>query len=151
MSQSIFLAIFRAFGPNYWSLQGFRRVQLHWRIRHLEDLSIAFRPETSRGGSYHPDLSFDRVWTHLEAFFNWAELLRVFSVPAEHSITQLGGLVFHMTQISFCISLHCVFSLWRLPSSSREHFVAALIMFIGSICWSFQICIILVSGSCSLY
>jgi hypothetical protein len=64
-------------GPNYWALQGFKRAQLHWRIHHLEELSIAFRPETSGGGSYHPDLSFDRVWTHLEAFFNWAELLRV--------------------------------------------------------------------------
>jgi hypothetical protein len=41
----------------------------------LEELSIAFGLETSGGGSYHPDLSFGRVWAHLEASFIRAEIV----------------------------------------------------------------------------
>jgi hypothetical protein len=34
----------------------FRRAQLHWRIQHLEEFPLVFRPEISGGDSTHPDL-----------------------------------------------------------------------------------------------
>jgi hypothetical protein len=36
----------------------FRRVQLHWRIQHLEEFPLVFRFEISGGYSTHPDLQF---------------------------------------------------------------------------------------------
>jgi hypothetical protein len=37
----------------------FRRVQLHWRIQHLEEFPLVFWFEISGGDSTHPDLQFD--------------------------------------------------------------------------------------------
>jgi hypothetical protein len=116
-------------GPNYWALTGFRRAQLHLRIQHLEEHLLAFRPETSGGGSTHPDLSFYRfgvIWRLPSARPKYW----VFSALQEDVPSARG---FGLDPGSSCIGLHLVFSLWRLASSYREHFVAAHILSIGSI------------------
>jgi hypothetical protein len=51
---------------------------------------------------------------HLEVFDSRAELLRVFSVPAGHSIIQLGGLALYRAEISSCCS--CMVVRWPLEA-----------------------------------
>jgi hypothetical protein len=36
----------------------FRKVQLHWRIQHLEEFPLVFFLEISGGDSTHPDIPF---------------------------------------------------------------------------------------------
>jgi hypothetical protein len=67
-------------GSSYLGFQASRRAQLHLRIQCLEGFSLAFQLETSGGGYCHLDLSFGRVWTHLESSYSWAELLKVLAI-----------------------------------------------------------------------
>jgi hypothetical protein len=130
-------SIWRPLGgrPNYLGFQASRGAhhsleesQIHEFERDLGDLSTWVVLAVTRSTIWH------LYWSDLDIFGSRAELLRLFSVPAGRGIFQLGGLALHTAQISSCIGLHCVFSLWRLIVSSLEHFVAAPIMFIGSIC-----------------
>jgi hypothetical protein len=116
-------------GPNYWALTGFRRAQLHLRIQHLEEHLLAFRFETSGGGSTHPDLSFYWIW---ESFGSFHQLGRNIgsSQLFRRMCHQPGG--FGLDP-GYYIGLHIVFILWRLISSCWEHFVATHILSTGSI------------------
>jgi hypothetical protein len=97
--------------PNYWTLTELKRAQLHSRIQHLEGYLLAFRFETSRGDSTHPIYSLASSSEYLEVFGIRAELLRVFSVPAGRSSSNLG--VWHFIQPrSHLVLIYC--SSWPL-------------------------------------
>jgi hypothetical protein len=52
-------------GLNYWALTGFRRVQLHLRIQHLEEPLLAFGLRLHEGGSITPiyhSTEFGVIW-----------------------------------------------------------------------------------------
>jgi hypothetical protein len=67
-------------GSSYLGFQATKRAQLHLRIQCLEGFALAFQLDSSGGGYCHLDLSFGRVWTHLESSYSWAELLRVSTI-----------------------------------------------------------------------
>ena len=99
----------------------------------MEELSIEFRLETLGGGSYHPDLSFGRVWAQLEAFFGWAVLLRVsvFQQGVASSSLRVG------TSYGLDLLLVLVFIVIQ-PLEARgilwDHFVEASIFLFRAIC-----------------
>jgi hypothetical protein len=67
------------YGSDYsleqWDELERRKAFLRFIYIQFGELSIAFRPKTSGGVSYHPDLSFGRVWAHLEASFIRAKIV----------------------------------------------------------------------------
>jgi hypothetical protein len=71
----------------------FRRVQLPWKIQHLERLALDIGLETSGGGFHYLDLSSDQVWDRLESSSIRDELSRA-SVFSWSTASSAGGFVF---------------------------------------------------------
>jgi len=142
-------AIWRSlsYGLNYWELIGSRRAQLDLEFQHLEEHPLVFQSETSRGGSTHLDLSFYRIWNHLEASITQAKILGLLSSSGGRAINQ--G-VWTWPWYFLYWSLFCIQPLEAYIFLSRA-FCSNSYLLSWSYLMLFQINILIVSGSFLLY
>ena len=135
MSRSIFLGSFKAFGGLFHQGRNIELDSIQDSTVLIEDsavyrgrywhLGLRLQGELLPAPIYH-SVEFDAIWRFPSARpKHW-----VFSASQEDVPSARGGWT---SPWFFYIDLHFVFSLWRLISSCREHFVAARILFTGAI------------------